>query len=204
MISLNAFHRLFAVPILLFIVLHLVNHLFAMVSLELHIAVMEKLRVLYRNPIVEFLLIVSLLFQLSLGLYFTYKLRGQRRGFFEKAQVWSGLYLCVFIIVHVSATFNARYNLGLDTNFYFASAGMHLVDLSLFFVPYYLLAISAVFTHIACAVRWQLSQNYTINKANTVGGLIIGLGVMVGLLVVLSLNGAFYSVNIPADYKVMF
>ena len=202
--SLNTAHRITAVPILTFIILHLFNHIVSIEGADSHIAVMNTLRILYRNLIVESIILLSLLTQIVIGLYFVFRSRNRRHGFFPKAQAFSGLYIAFFLLLHIGAVFNGRYNLDLDTNFYFAAAGLYVGWLKLFFIPYYLFAVIAVFTHVACFIHWRISQDSSIGKANIAATLIIFSGMVFGLVIVASLSGVFYNVNIPNDYKTMF
>jgi len=202
--SLNTVHRMLAAPILIFIAIHLLNHIVSIAGVDSHIAFMGLFRILYRNVIVETVILFSLVAQISIGLYFVFRSRSKRYDLFLRAQRMSGLYLAFFILIHVGAVLNGRYNLDLDTNFYFASAGMHVGQLKLFFIPYYLFAVIAVFTHIACFVRRRISQNSEIEAANTIAKLIIATGVLFGALIVASLGGVFYDINIPDNYKNMF
>ena len=104
-----------------------------------------------KTNIIESLLISCVLFQSISGCILIYKRKGLRHTFLEKAQVWSGLYLAFFLINHLFAVFAGRLILDLDTNVYFAISGFYVFPFSLFFVPYYFLAVSSIFVHLACA-----------------------------------------------------
>lgn len=201
---LNTIHRTLAGVILLFIGVHLANHVIGLIGVSEHIRFMESVRPYYRNPFIEPVLLVALLAQVCLGIYFVYRSRGKRVGFFERAQAFSGCYLAFFLLAHVSATMNARQSLNLDTNIYFAAAGIHTGNLAYYFIPYYFFAVAAVFVHVASAVHWQISKNIDVAIANKTGYLIILLGVILSLLIVLSLSGAFYDISIPTEYSAMF
>ena len=202
--SLNSLHRFFASIIVVFIALHLLNHLLAIVSVELHIIFMNAVRPFYRNLFVEVILLLSLLVQIFIRIKSVLRSRGKRRGFYQKAQVVSGLYLSFFILLHVSAVLYGRYFLELDTNFYFAASGLYADVLVLFFVPYYFLAIVSVFTHIACVVRYYIAMKSTHAAANKFALSIVIIGMLISSLVIASLYGAFYEVIIPEIYQSMY
>lgn len=202
--SLNTIHRMLAAPILTFITIHMINHIVSIAGVDSHIAFMKLFRTLYRNSIVETVILFCLLTQIGIGLYFVFKPINKRHDLFSRAQRLSGLYLAFFVLVHVGAVLNGRYNLNLDTNFYFASAGMYIGQLKYFFIPYYFLAVVAVFTHVACFARWRISRNVSIDRANIIVITIVITGVLLGILIVASLAGVFYDVNIPNEYKNMF
>lgn len=202
---LNLVHRSLAVFIVIFVVLHLANHLSAVFGVATHIAFMEFIRPIYRNIFVEIALISALFVQLFLGLYFVYRSRGKRVGFYARAQALSGCYLVFFLVAHVSAVMNGRYVLDLDTNFNFAAAGMHVGYLVFWFVPYYFLAVFSIFMHLACALQWVMSQHDRfIGFANVSAGVLMSVGALTASLIVMSLGGCFYNVDIPAVYDVMF
>ncbi len=197
---LHRLHRFSACVIGSFIVLHLANHLVAVGGVQAHIDLMDSLRRLYRLPVIEVLLLVCVVFQVSSGLWFIKSRWGQRAGFFERLQVISGGYLAFFLLVHVGAVLSGRWLFGLDTNYYFAAAGMHLPPFQLFFVPYYFLAVVAIFAHVACGLYW-LSRNRlaaTTRKRLAISALLVGI--VLAAIIVASFAGAFYEVNVPAEY----
>ncbi|MDG1862146.1 MAG: hypothetical protein P8J02_02835 [Yoonia sp.] len=147
-------HRLNARFLGLFLAAHLINHLFVALSPTAHIAVMQALRLVYRNGIIEPLLLAGLILQLCLGLALIYK-RGKPKGRWAWAQVLSGLYIIIFLAQHVPAVLMARWTLNFDTNIWFASAVVSEMPYLLYFAPYYMLAIIAVFTHLAAALHFR-------------------------------------------------
>lgn len=142
---LHKLHRASASIIGTYVAVHLFNHLLALSSVEEHIQFMESFRHVYRNPFVEFLLLACVTFQIGSGIYFIKNRWGQRDSFFERFQALSGGYLAFFLLVHVGAVLFGRAVLKLDTNFYYAAAGMHVPPFQYYFVPYYFLAVVAIF-----------------------------------------------------------
>jgi hypothetical protein len=109
--------------------------LLALSRVEVHIQFMQSFRHIYRNPFIEVLLLASVTFQAGSGVYFIRNRWGQRHGFFERVQALSGGYLAFFLLVHVGAVLFGRSVLNLDTNFYYAAAGMHVPPFQYYFVP---------------------------------------------------------------------
>ncbi|MGQ9425098.1 hypothetical protein ACXYTJ_06865 [Gilvimarinus sp. F26214L] len=199
----NLIHRGLAVAILLFVVAHIFNHLVGLAGVEAHSEFMDSARAVYRNPVVEPVLLIAVFCQVLLGLYFVYRSWGDRAGFFQKAQVASGCYLALFLLARVGATLSARNVFDLDTNFFFAAAGMHTGAWAYFFVPYYFLVVS-IFVHVAAAVHWALTRESDSVAANRTGYVIMGMGAVVAITIVATLGGLFYEVVIPPEYGVMF
>ena len=94
----------------------------------------------------------------------------------------------------VGAVLVARSLGGLDTNFYFAAAGLHVWPFALFFAPYYFLAVAALFAHVGCALR----------RGRVVVAWMSGAGVVVALLIVATLMGKVVPVAIPTVYLATF
>lgn len=201
---LHSLHRLSACLIGAFIAVHLFNHLLALSSIDAHIAFMESSRRFYQQPAVEVLLLASVLFQISSGIYFIRARWGQRRGFYERLQAISGGYLAFFLLNHVAAVLFGRFAFSLDTNFYFAAAGMHVPPWQYFFMPYYFFAVVAVFAHLACAFHWLTRNRLAQETRNRFGYAFIAFGALFALLIVLALAGVLYPVEIPAQYRATY
>ena len=145
----KSLHYFSGIVIAVFVAFHLLNHAVSVFGAEQHIAVMKLLRVVYRNVFVETLLLATVLVQIITGLWLFSKGRKWASTFFEKLQIWSGLYLAIFFLIHLSAVLGGRWVLHLDTNFYFGVAGLNTFPFNLFFIPYYGLAVVSFFGHIA-------------------------------------------------------
>lgn len=201
---LHKLHRASACIIGAYIAVHLFNHLLAIRSVEGHIQFMESFRHIYRNLFVEVLLLVCVMFQVGSGVYFIKNRWGRRQGFFERIQALSGGYLAFFLLVHVGAVLVGRGMLGLDTNFYYAAAGMHASPFQYYFVPYYFLAVVAIFAHIACAVHWLARNDVKVETRNDYGYAVLAIGVVASTLIVAAFAGTFYDIKIPQEYRATY
>jgi succinate dehydrogenase/fumarate reductase cytochrome b subunit len=201
---LHTLHRVSACLIGAFIAIHLFNHLLALGGIDAHISFMESFRRIYRISVVEVLLLGCVLFQICSGIFFIKSRWGKRQGFYEKLQAISGGYLAFFLLNHVGAVLFSRTFFDLDTNFYFAAAGIHVTPFYYFFVPYYFLAVLAIFGHVACAFYWLSRKHLALQTRSRVGYAIISVGALTSLLIVLALSGVFYPVQIPAEYRATY
>jgi succinate dehydrogenase/fumarate reductase cytochrome b subunit len=194
-------HRLSGLILLVFIALHLFNHLCALWGAEAHLAVMERLRPYYRHPLVELPLLLVLGLQMVSGIRLFWRQKGQ--GFFLKLQRWSGLYLAFFFVIHLSAVFAGRYLLALDTNFYFGVAGLNTFPLNLFFMPYYGLAVTAFFGHLASihAQKMRYAVLGISPRQQALG--ILGLGLSLALVLLYALSNGFVGFVIPEKYRLL-
>lgn len=201
---LHKIHRISAAIIGIYVVFHLFNHLLALKGISAHIEFMKGYREIYRFSVLESLLLFLVVFQMGSGVYFFVRRLGQRHGFFERAQALSGAYLAFFLLIHVLAVLSGRVAFNLDTNFYYAAAGLNITPFQAFFAPYYFLAVVAVFTHVVCAFHWLSRERVAEHMRNNVGYFSILLGVVVSAIIVATFMGAFYAVDIPAEYRATF
>lgn len=201
--TLRKLHGLSALLVAAFACVHIANHLVGIGGIESHIAFMRAARLVYRFPVVEALLLVAVAFQIYSGLTFVVRDWKQRRGFVPWLQAGSGAYLVFFFLNHVGAILFGRTVLDLDTTFYYAAAGFYVPPFQFFFAPYYFLGVLALFTHLGCALYWQLQ---TKSRPARVLAIVLpsSVGFVVSLLIVLSLAGAVYPVQVPPEYKATY
>ncbi len=196
-------HFLSGLTISIFVGLHLMNHLIGIFGAAAHVELMDKLRIIYRNPFSEFILLLAVGSQIITGLKLFLSKRKSAMGFYGKLQIWTGLYLAFFLVIHVSAVMVGRYILILDTNFYFGAAGLNSFPVNLFFIPYYGLSVVAFFGHLA-AIHYQKKRKgtseYLVQKQSRI---ILTIGVVISVLILFGMTGGFRSVEIPEGYRVL-
>ena len=129
-------HYFSGIIISIFVGFHLFNHFYNLFGINAHIQLMNDFRIVYRNIIVETILLTAIAIQIFSGIKLFIKKRKTASCFFEKLQIWTGFYLSFFLIFHVGVVLFGRYYLKLDTNFYFGVAGLNTFPYSLFFIPY--------------------------------------------------------------------
>ena len=201
--SIRQFHRLSAGLLAIYILLHLANHLMAVAGAHAHIAFMEATRPLYRNAVVEPVLLACVLFQCGSGIWMVLRRWKERAGFVAWLQAGSGIYLALFLLFHVGAVLFGRAALRLDTNFYYAAAGFVRIPYGLFFAPYYFFAVYALFTHLGCAAYWQVEARSPMVRRLAIG-IPAGVGLVVALLIDLALAGMLHPLDIPAKYLTIY
>jgi hypothetical protein len=194
-VSLRGIHRLSGLLIGLFALAHLGNHLCALGGIDRHINVMDALRRVYRNPVCEALLLGAVICQIISGLTLLRK-RTAPTDPLDKLQAYSGIYLAFFLAFHTGAVLIGRNVLHLDTNFYFAAAGLRSFPLFLFFIPYYFLAVVSLFSHIGCALRPRIGIE--AGRRRVFASLLLGTATAVLLL--MAFGGFFYDIRLPAEY----
>jgi len=189
-------HRLTAIILGIFIVFHLIVHLFAIGGIEAHQKALKSVQWIYRNPAGEIILVAAILIQIVSGFK---RLKAKRKSpqKWAKAQVYSGLYLMVFLVVHTSAAIYTHNIHGLETDIFWAAGSMGISPVKFFFWPYYFFGITAFFVHFACALHFGWPQLYgPKGQRRTAKPALITLGVLTALAIILPISGALYDIPI--------
>lgn len=185
-------HYISGITLSAFIAFHLLNHLFALDGPEKHIAVMDNLRAVYRHPVIETVLLLAVLFQIVTGLRLVYKRNAQSLA--EKIQVYSGLYLSFFLLAHVGAVLSGRYIENLDTNFYYAAAGLNYYPATFIFIPYYFLAVAAISLHVA-AIHFLKTGSVVVARGVAL------TGIATSVVIILAFTDFFQWRDMPEAYE---
>ncbi|WP_162425805.1 hypothetical protein [Pontibacter pudoricolor] len=199
----NRIHYLSGLVILTFVGVHLFNHVLSIWGAASHIEMMNALRVIYRNIFIEAILMFAVFVQILSGLKLFSKNVKTAATPFEKLQIWTGLYLAVFFIIHLSAVLGGRFFLHLDTNFYFGVAGLNTFPFNLFFIPYYGLAIVSFFGHLASIHSKKMKQTILGLSPNRQSIAIMAFGIILTIVKFFGLTNHFNGVKIPKEYEVL-
>jgi hypothetical protein len=101
--------------VMIFLALHIANHLMFPAG-EGYNAVMKVFRHVYRNDILQPLVVALFLFQVGTGLFFVWRLSAAPSDRFRTFQIASGVYLAFYVLGHMDSVFIfARTYLGIDT-----------------------------------------------------------------------------------------
>ncbi|RBL91400.1 hypothetical protein [Chitinophaga flava] len=174
--TLKTWHYYSGITLSVFIAFHLFNQLMSLHSENAHLAVMKAFRTVYRHPVVETILLIAVASQVVTGIRLLFS--SKRKSAAEKIQVYSGMYLSFFLLFHVGAVLYGRFT-GLDTNFYFAAAGLNMYPSTFFFIPYYLLAVTAISLHVA-AIHYIKTGSGGWSRGIAVIGFIVALLIITG------------------------
>ena len=194
-------HGWLAAVLVLFLVLHFATHLAGLAGIETYNAAQAAMRRIYRAPLVEPLLVAAILAQMAIGARLLWALwrRGPRGGW-QWAQLLSGAGILFFLAQHLPSFAVARFAFARDTTFYWPASVMQDVPLLLYFTPYYLVGVLALFVHLGCAVRLRLLKHGARLPAQVAGWGFGIAGAGIGIVIVLMLLGAFYAIDLPAEW----
>lgn len=191
----NVIHYYSGITIALFVGIHLLNHALIFHSNEWHIRFMNAARKIYRHPVIESLLLLAVIIQVASGIYIVNIKWDSIASIFDLLHIASGLYMSLFLIIHVSAILMGRYKLGLNTNLYFGVGYMNVSPQRYFFIPYYSLAITSFFIHIACIHKVRMSEYVESSAAQNQSITIIVFGIIFTALLIAKMA----SLQIPDD-----
>ncbi len=184
-------HASSAIVLASFALAHVFNHSLAIVSLGMNTAVLHALRLVYRQNVGQTILIAAVAVQVCTGLTMVWKYYLRRAAALRNLQLVSGVYLAVFLVTHLITVFTTRQS-GIDTDFVWAShapagllAGLSSVPL----LPRYSLAVLAVFVHLACQARWNLSRVISESAARKTSYSVMALGGAATVVIALAACG---------------
>jgi len=190
-------HYVSGVIILLFIAVHLFNHILVFAGDETHMAFMKAARVVYRNSFVEMILLGCVVVQLVSGISLVVKKWNSQNSILDRFQLFSGLFLFYFLIAHTAAVFYCRLVLKLDSNLYFGASGLNNNPVYLYFIFHYGFAIIAVFVHVGCVHHKKTMRIMGLRQRNIQTIAIMMTGVMLATIILYRMM----HVTIPMDYR---
>lgn len=190
---LGAAHGISAIAIVVLLIApHIGNHLTGIWNGATHLATMRAVRLIYRNEIIQPVLLTLIGFQLLSGTVLARTRLYQRSNLFGSLQTMTGAYVGVYLLAHMTAVFSARYA-GTDTNWNWLTDGgrsmlPNLAGVSL--VAHYWMGTVAIFAHIGCGVRGVLLQRpLGPRRATRMARGLIGLGVAASSIILVALLG---------------
>ena len=176
--------------LLLFIGPHIVNHAAGFWNGPVHIAIMNVVRRVYRDDIVQPVLLALIGFQILSGTALVRRRMRMPSDFPGTVQTMSGVYVGIYFLAHVTAVFAAR-DAGTDTNWTWLTRPKNsmLVSLSnLRLIAHYWVGPIAIVTHVACGLRMVLLQRDISQAiANRVALVLITMGVVASSIILLAL-----------------
>lgn len=194
-------HRFNAIFLAVFIAAHFATHLSGLWGVETYNAVQNAVRIVYRQPLIEILILASAALQAGLGIKLL--ISAARRGvvgIWSWIQVTSGAVFLIFLVEHLIALGFARLAFGLDTNFYWPASVMSGPRFTWYFIPYYFLGVLALFVHVGSALRWILVDQGRIKTAAVTFWTLTLVGTVISGLIVAMLLGTFFEINLPPEW----
>ncbi len=181
-----------------FTLAHISNHLAALGGIDAHIRTMTALRLIYRHPVGEAILLGAILLQVGSGL--TGLRSAWRRQGVPRGQAVSGAVLAFFLLAHTTAILLGRVAWHLDTNFFYGAAPLLSGWLPVWFVPYYAAGIIAVGVHLGAVAYWRVPRP----RRRVALAAPVVLAVVTAVLVLLAFSGSLFPITLPEAYAYSF
>lgn len=188
--ALRVTHGVVALTLLLgFLIAHIANHVVALWSVEAHQAVMKVLRLWYRAPLVEPIVLGSCAVMIATGLILVGFHTRTASDRYRTVQTAAGAYLVAFMLAHTYAILSGR-SADVETDWLYASGGPAglLLSASYYLIPYYLLAVIAVSTHVALGLRIVLLEHRMGGADHATRG-VAAFGAVTAVLITAALLG---------------
>lgn len=153
--------------VMIFLALHIANHLTFPAGAATYDAVMKAFRHVYRTDILQPVVVALFLFQIGTGLFFVWRQTAAPTDRFRTFQIASGAYLAFYVLGHMDSVFIfARTYLGIDTGWSFATGapnGLVKDPWNIRLVPHYWLGVFFVLAHLAAGAR-VIIMAHGVNK----------------------------------------
>lgn len=178
----------------LYVLFHIINHLFGLIGSEAHATVMDIGRVVYRSPFVEPLLVMVMLFQMVSGLRLVWIWTETSQDRYRIYQLASGVFMSVFILGHMNSVFIfARTFLAIPTDWAFATGlptGLIQDPWNIRLIPHYALGVFFVLTHLCSGLRVvMLAHGVKKPTADWLWWAGAGLSALLSLAIILGMTG---------------
>lgn len=187
-----------AAILLLFLGMHLSNHLGGLLSESVHRSLMDIFRTVYRARLIEPIVVGLFLFMVGSGLALVAGYVRQKADVFRTLQVASGVYLVFFVLGHMNSVFfYARMLLQIPTDWNFATGaptGLIKDAWNIRLLPHYMLGVFFVLSHLVLGARIvAVAHRVEEAKANTWTWAGIFLSAAVAVAVILGMSGLHIS-----------
>lgn len=187
-------HGVTAAVVVAFILFHLGNHLVGLFGFPAHDAVRKAGEIVYRQPLIEPVLALLLVFQTITGLRLFWRWGAAKRDFYRAIQAATGIYLAAYVIGHMDSVFVfARSWLDTTTSFFWAAggaAGLLHDPWNVRLIPHYFFGAFCVLVHLACGARGvALAHGARVQAVNRLWRAGVVASLAVATLIMLAMTG---------------
>lgn len=184
--------------LLLFLGMHLSNHLAGLLSEAAHRYLMDVFRNVYRARLIEPVVVALFLFMVGSGLALVSGYAKQKADVFRTLQIASGVYLVFFVLGHMNSVFfYARTLLKIQTDWAFATGaptGLIKDAWNIRLLPHYLLGVFLVLSHLVLGARMvAIAHRVNEAKANAWAWAGVCLAATVAVAIILGMSGLHLS-----------
>lgn len=179
--------------LLAFLAPHLFNHMLGVFGNDVHMAVMDVLRIVYRHGAVEPVLITLFFLQILSGLVLLKPGTARRADMLDALQTASGIYLAFFIASHINSVFILARYFGTETNYAWAigePVGLVGDAWNIRLLPHYSIAVWLLIVHLACGLRVVMrGHGASESRSAAAAWGVIGVGSLVTIVIAAGMTG---------------
>jgi hypothetical protein len=196
-------HKITAVFVFVFVVIHLLTHLVGLRGVEDHDMAIRAARLLLRDPIIELSVLLVFFLQILTGYALSLKIWRENKDFRHQVHALSGTVFSVFFVIHMVHLAYGRFFVDIDPNFYFIHQSMIVDNWRWFFLISYGLGLAAFFIHMG-VIAFGMA-----GKAHPWWGvLMLVIVLLAGIACIYYLGqmftGRLYKVDAPQAYGELF
>ena len=196
-------HKVSAGFVFAFLSLHFANHLIGLTGLDAHAQFMDAARLVYRHPVIEMAVLLAFVVQIITGIPLIAKIWREKKDFIHQLQAASGLVMIVFVLLHVAMIGIGRLVFNLDTNFYFAAAGLMTAPWDKWLYAFYGAGVFALFVHFGC-IFYDIYKKTNKRAGWFFLALILLGGGYITWQLLMMYSGHLYPVTLPDDYTRLY
>ena len=191
-------HRIAALLLLLFVLVHIGNHVAAAIGPKTYNAYLATARIVYRNPIVEPLLIALIGAQAITGFSLIIKSfqRDEKRSLASWFEIFSAVGFVIFIIIHLSAIAVTRFYFEVQTDFYWVAEMFRAGALQPFIIGFHFLGIMTVTIHAGIGLKYMFDGIGLGKIGRTAAVTLIVAGFAASVIALSAYSGQFYPIEL--------
>ena len=191
-------HRITAILLLLFILAHIGNHVAAAFGPKTYNSYLATVRIVYRNPIIEPLLITLVGIQMISGFNLIIKSfqRDAKRSLLSWLEFFSAIVFVLFIVIHLSAIAVTRFYFEIQTDFYWVAEMFRAGALQPYIIGFHFLGIMAVTVHSGIGIKYLFDAMGLGKNGRTVAVSIIAVGLGASIIAIAAYSGKLYPIEL--------
>jgi hypothetical protein len=196
-------HKITAVFVFVFVVLHLLTHLVGLRGIEDHDMALRAARLILRDPIIELSVLLVFFLQMLTGYGLSLTIWREKKDFRHQVYAASGTLFSLFFLIHMLHLAYGRFFVDIDPNFYFIYQSMTAENWRLFFLTSYGLGLGAFFVHMA-VIAFDMAGKDNPAWGTVMLIIVLCAGCACFYFLGQMFTGGFYKVEPPSAYGDLF
>jgi len=196
-------HKITAVIVFVFVVLHLLTHLVGLRGIEDHDMAIRASRLILRDPIIELCILLVFFLQILTGYALSLKIWREKKDFRHQVHALCGSVFSLFFIIHMLHLGYGRFFVDIDPNFYYIHQSMTSENWRWFFLMAYGLGLTAFFVHMS-VIAFGMAGKAHPGWGSVFAFIVLVAGAACIYYLGLMFTGSLYEVTAPLAYGELF